>query len=185
MLDEYKADYAEASKNKNDSFSPKAFKRRIIDYCETTGIVMNPPQLFKKSDGTVLKKPEQTNYFVHQAWVTQRYFEGRDWEDDTTVHPKQIRELASTPHAIYFFRTGKDTIPADYDALMEQYKQFLNRPDLYPILDEQGHKVALTEEEETRWRSYLDGKQRKRVAPTPQAMEAQPATKVAEEDLPF
>ena len=52
MLDEYKADYAEASKNKNDSFSPKAFKRRIIDYCETTGIVMNPPQLFKKSDGT-------------------------------------------------------------------------------------------------------------------------------------
>lgn len=185
MLDEYKADYADASKNKNDMFSPKAFKRRIIDYCETTGIVMNPPQLFKKSDGTVLKKPEQTNYFVHQAWVTQRYFEGRDWEEDTTVRPKQIRELTSTSHAVYFYRTGKDNIPADYDALMEDYKSFLTRPDPYPILDEQGNKVALTEEEETRWRAYLDGKQRKRVAPSPQGTQAQPASPQPQEDLPF
>ena len=53
------------------------------------------------------------------------------------------------------------------------------------VLDEQGNKVALTEEEETRWRSYLDGRQRKRVAPSPQGTQAQPASPQPQEDLPF
>ena len=167
MLDEYKNDFAEASKNKSDSFSPKAFKRRILDYCETEGIAMNPPQLFKKADGTLLKKAEQTNYFAHKAWCTRQYFVGRDWEDDTTIQPKRIRELERTEHAVYFYRKGKDEIPANNDELMVRYNEFIRKPDPAPIEDEQGLPVILTEEEKQRWRNYLDGKQRKRVYPTP------------------
>lgn len=193
MLEEYKADFAEASKNKNDSFSPKAFKRRILDYCETAGIVMNPPQLFKKADGKVLKKAEKTGYFAHQAWCTRRYFVGRDWEEDTTIQPKAIRELVRTEHAVYFYRTGKDAIPANNDELMAVYNKFLTLPDASPILDDQGNVVALTPVEQERWRNYLDSKQRKR--PTLSATPAIPASVTSsgstatnappDEELPF
>lgn len=193
MLEEYKADFAEASKNKNDSFSPKAFKRRILDYCETAGIVMNPPQLFKKADGKMLKKAEKTGYFAHQAWCTRRYFVGRDWEEDTTIQPKAIRELVRTEHAVYFYRTGKDAIPANNDELMAVYNKFLTLPDASPILDDQGNVVALTPVEQERWRNYLDSKQRKR--PTLSATPAIPASVTSsgstatnappDEELPF
>ena len=190
MLEEYKSDFAEASKNKTDSFSPKAFKRRVLDYCETAGIVMNPPQLFRRADGKVLKKAEQTNYFAHQAWCTRRYFEGREWEDDATIAPKQIRELVRTEHAVYFYRQGKDSIPANNDELMKVYTSFLNAPDPAPICDDNGNEVRLTEEEQNRWRSYLDAKQRKRTAttPAPQAtgtVEAAAPQQAQEEELPF
>ncbi len=186
MLEEYKADFAEASKNKTDSFSPKAFKRRVLDYCETAGILMNPPQLFKKADGQVLKKAEQTNYFAHQAWCTRRYFEGRDWEDDATIAPKQIRELVRTEHAVYFYRQGKDPIPANNNELMKVYNRFVTQPDPAPITDDNGNVVTLTEEEQTRWRNYLDGKQRKRVGGTALAAAASATTaSPPEEDMPF
>lgn len=191
MLEEYKSDFAEASKNKSDSFSPKAFKRRILDYCETAGITMNPPQLFKRADGKVLKKAEQTNYFAHQAWCTRRYFVGREWEDDTTIQPKQIRELTRTEHAVYFYRTGKDAIPANNDELMKQYTAFLSQPDPAPILDEQGNVVVLSTEEQERWRNYLDSRQRKRASLSPVTPPGA-ATTVStsspyekEEDMPF
>lgn len=182
MLEEYKADFAEASKNKTDSFSPKAFKRRVLDYCETVGIVMNPPQLFRHADGKVLKKAEQTNYFAHQAWCTRRYFVGREWEEDTTIQPKQIRELMRTEHAVYFYRNGKDEIPANNDALMQKYAKFVQQPDPAPIRDEQGNIVALTEDEQTRWRNYLDGRQRKR---TGAAIAGTATTQPNLDDVPF
>lgn len=162
MLEEYKSVYAEASKSKTDSFSPKAFKRRVLDYCETSNIVMNPEQLFKRADGTVLKKAAETNYFAHQAWCTRRYFSGRDWEDDSSITPKQIRELVRTEHAVYFFRKGKDHIPADNDELMAVYRNFVTLPDPAPVLDDSGCEVSLSTEEKLRWRNYLDGKQRNR-----------------------
>lgn len=190
MLEEYKNDFAEASKNKNDSFSPKAFKRRVRDYCETVGIVMNPSQLFRKADGTLLKKAVETDYFAHKAWRTRRYFDGKDWEEDTSIAPKQIRVLERTEHAVYFFRTGKDTIPADNDALMGIYNAFIAKPDPSPILDENGKPVELTEEEQQRWRSYLDSRQRKRNIPLSQpvaATEQKPMTdeEKIEKGLPF
>ncbi len=166
MLEEYKSVYAEASRNKSDSFSPKAFKRRLIDYCETVNITMNPDQLFVRADGRVLKKAAETQYFAHQAWCTRKYFSGRDWEDDATITPKQIRELVRTEHAVYFYRKGKDPVPANNDELMLAYQHFVSQPDPAPILDDTGIVVYLTPEEKERWRSYLDGKQRKRVAPS-------------------
>ncbi len=188
MLEEYKNVYAEASKNKSDSFSPKAFKRRVLDYCETVNIVMNPEQLFVRSDGKTLKKAAETNYFAHQAWCTRRYFEGRDWEDDATISPKQIRELVRTEHAVYFFRKGKDIIPKNNDELMVQYQQFVAKPDPAPILDDTGAIVTLTDEEKERWRNYLDGKQRKRSglsAPSTAVPASSVSKPVADEDLPF
>ena len=152
---------------------------------------MNPPQLFRRADGKVLKKAEQTNYFAHQAWCTRRYFEGREWEDDATIAPKQIRELVRTEHAVYFYRQGKDSIPANNDELMKVYTSFLNAPDPAPICDDNGNEVRLTEEEQNRWRSYLDAKQRKRTAtnPAPQATGGVESAAVPqqpqEEDLPF
>lgn len=180
MLEEYKSVYAEASKNKNDSFSPKAFKRRVLDYCETTNILMNPEQLFRRNNGSVLKKAAETNYFAHQAWCTRVYFSGPDWENDTTIAPKQIRELARTEHAVYFYRKGKEAIPADNDELMAQYRVFVTQPDPAPVLDDAGNPVILTEDEKLRWRNYLDGKQRLRMAPP-----SPPPTPGPEPPLPF
>lgn len=192
MLEEYKADFAEASKNKSDSFSPKAFKRRILDYCETagSGIQMNPPQLFTKANGKTLSKASETNYFAHKAWCTRRFFEGPEWEKDSTVSPKQIRELVRTEHAVYFYRTGKDEIPANNDELMRRYEKFIQQPDPAPILDESGNPVTLSIEEQERWRNYLDGRQRKRSqSPLPTSSGAVATVPDAfasvQEDLPF
>lgn len=190
MLEEYKSDFAEASKNKTDSFSPKAFKRRVLDYCETAGILMNPPQLFKKADGTTLKRAVETGYLTHRAWCTRRYFYGREWEDDTTIHPKQIRELQRTEHAVYFYRQGKDRIPANNEELMEAYRKFLLRPDASPITDDDGREVVLSDEERERWRNYLDSRQRKRTVFAATAVPATTmtqtdATGIQQDDLPF
>lgn len=180
MLEEYKNVYAEASRNKSDSFSPKAFKRRVLEYCETVNILVNPEQLFVKADGSRLKKAAETNYFAHQAWCTRRYFYGRDWEDDATISPKCIRELARTEHAVYFYRKGKDRVPADNDELMLAYQFFINAPDPAPIRDEAGEVVSLSEAEKERWRSYLDAKQRKRM-PAPSA----PPSPLPVDECPF
>ena len=137
------------------------------------------------------QKAEQTNYFAHQAWRTRRYFDGREWEDDQTIQPKQIRELTRTEHAVYFYRIGKDQIPANNDELMKQYAVFITQPDPAPITDDNGNIVTLTEEEQARWRSYLDSRQRKRVAggsavPTAAtATDGSPSAPPQEEDLPF
>lgn len=185
MLEEYKADYAEASKNKNDSFSTKAFKRRVMDYCETCGITMNPPQMFRKTKNGQPSKAEQTNYFAHQAWCTRRYFEGREWEGDTTIQPKQVRELVRTEHAVYFYRT-KDKQPADYDELMATYTEFLKQPDPAPILDDKGNVVALTEEERQRWRDFKDRRQGKYSGGGGTVTTTTPAPPAVDEsDLPF
>lgn len=185
MLEEYKNTYAEASKNKTDSFSPKAFKRRVLDYCETVNIVMNPEQLFTKADGKKLRKASETNYFAHQAWCTRRYFTGRDWEEDATIVPKLIRELVRTEHAVYFYRKGKDAIPENNDALMEHYQKFVSLPDPAPVLDEDGKVVALTDEEKERWRNYLDAKQRKRGQFSASPIVPGGVTPAKEEDMPF
>lgn len=188
MLEEYKTDFAEASRNKNDSFSPKAFRRRLMDYCETTGIVMNPPQLFRRADGRTLKKAELTGYFAHQAWRTSYYFFGPEWEKDPTIHPKIIRELSRTEHAVYFYRQGKDTIPANNDELMTEYNKFIAAPDPTPIMDDSGKPVILTDSERERWRDYLNSRQRKRTwSAAPQqatATAAQPSGD-DKEDYPF
>lgn len=185
MLEEYKADYAEASKNKNDSFSTKAFKRRVMDYCETCGITMNPPQMFRKTKNGQPSKAEQTNYFAHQAWCTRRYFEGREWEGDTTIQPKQVRELVRTEHAVYFYRT-KDKQPADYDELMATYTEFLKQPDPAPILDDKGNVVVLTDEERQRWRDFKDRRQGKYSGGGGTVVTTTPAPPAVDEsDLPF
>ncbi len=185
MLEEYKTTYAEASKNKTDSFSPKAFRRRILDYCETCNILVNPPQLFKRKDGTVLSALAEINYFRHMAWRTRRYFTGKEWEEDDSISPKQVRELGRTSHAMYFYRKGKDEVPADYDDLLVVYKRFASSPDPAPILDEQGEVVSLTEEEKLRWRAYLDSRQRKRLPLTATAATGTALSPAKEEDLPF
>ena len=187
MLDEFKSDYAGASKARDDSFSPKKFKRRIIDYCETANIVMNPPQLFVNADGSVLKKAERTNYFARQAWCTVHYFEGRDWERDKSIQPKQIRELTRTDHAVYLFRPGRDDIPANNNELLRRYEDFLKEPDQAPRRDDSGKLVTLTEEESLRWRRYLDSLQRRASgAAMPQQATATTTPALQEpEDLPF
>lgn len=166
MLEEYKEDFADASRSKADSFSPKAFRRRLADYCESAGILINPPQIFRRRDGIVLDRTAERGYFQHKAWVTCRYFGGRDWEDDRSITPKQVRELRRTEHALYFYRSGRDSVPADNNALMEAYAEFVVRPDPSPIRDDEGHLVSLTMDERDRWRAYLDARQRKRQYPT-------------------
>ena len=74
---------------------------------------------------------------------------------------------------------------------MTAYQKFLTIPDPSPITDDQGNPVILTQEEQDRWRNYLDSRQRKRtVAPvtpaTPTTVTATAAVPTDDQaDLPF
>lgn len=180
-MQEYVNEYADASEDKKSLYSRKAFRDRVVSYCQSIGVVMNPPHLYKAS-------AKLKGYFQLKAWITQRYFFGKDWEGDDTVQPKMIRELRKSANVVFFYRTAKDHIPSDNDELMEHYKDFISKPDPAPITDENGDVVVLTDDEKQRWRDYKDRRQGKRIYTAPSANGTEPATaepSKAEEDLPF
>lgn len=158
-MQEYVSEYSDSSDSKMDKFSRKAFYQRVLDYCQTINVICNPEHLYEKG-----KKEEKRHYFILRAWVTNRYFYGKEWQGDHTVQPKQIRELEQSQYVVFFYRTT-DVVPADRDELMQRYREYCNRPDPAPILDENGDAVTLTEEERQRWRDYKDRKQGKRTMP--------------------
>ena len=174
---EFIQEYSDSSDSKVDKFSRKAFYQRILEYCQTINVVCNPQHLYVK--GT---KAEQRRYFALKAWCTQDYFYGKDWENDKTVQPKQVRELKRSEYVVFFYRTGKDEIPADFDSLMAVYNDFVRSGiDPLPICDENGTPVVLTDEEQTRWREYKDRRQGKFRGGTAVTPDAEPK----DEELPF
>lgn len=178
-MDEYIKEYSDSSDSKADKFSRKAFYQRVQEYCQTINVVCNPPHLYVKGS-----KAEQRRYFALQAWCTQQYFYGKEWENDKTVNPKQIRELKRSENVVFFYRSGKDYIPANNEELMTAYNDFVRmRVDPLPILDENGVPVMLTDEEKERWRDFKDRRQGKYKGSSVQSAEAAPFVK--EEDMPF
>lgn len=153
---EYVSEYADASESKNDKFSRKGFRNRINEYCQTIGVICNPPQIFI-NNSTAL----QRGYFKLKAWVTKSYFTEKEWLKDSTVSPKQIRELQRSESVVFFYRSGKDEVPENNIELMKKYKDFIMEPDPLPIRDEDGNIVYLTEEELLRLRDSNNRKQGK------------------------
>jgi len=183
-MQEYVTEYSDASDSKADKFSRKAFYQRVCDYCQTISVLCNPPHLYKKGS-----KAQQRRYFALQAWCTQQYFMGKDWEGDTSVQPKTIRELKRSEYVVFFYRPT-DKIPDGYDSLMQAYNTFIQKGvDPAPVLDEKGEPVTLTEDERQRWRSYKDRRQGKSTytaPPVSSTAPAQPSVPSPEEnDLPF
>lgn len=180
-MQEYVTEYADASDGKVAMYSRKAFRERVETYCQSIGVVLNPQHLYKAGSSA-----ERKRYFQLKAWVTQRYFYGKEWEGDDTVQPKQIRTLESSQYVVFFYRIGKDKIPADNAELKAVYRDFLRRPDPAPILDEDGNAVTLSDDEQRRWRDYKDRKQGKRILQAPAAQgAAAPVVQQDDEDLPF
>lgn len=154
---EFVHEYADASESKNDKFSRKAFRDRINQYCQIIGVCCNPQQIFDNNSTAKTR-----GYFKLKAWVTKTYFSEKEWLKDNTVSPKQIRELERSESVVFFYRSGKDTIPENYEELKTKYKEFISTGvDPLPIRDEDGNIVYLTEEEKLRLRDSNNRKQGK------------------------
>lgn len=180
MFNDFLRNWADASEGKSKEYSRATFKKKIYDYCENMGITCNPKHLFEND------ADKHRKCFKLQAWVTQEYFVGREWENDKTVSPKYIRYLQTSKHVFFFYRPGKDKVPKDYKELKSIARKFAEQPDLLPCRDEDGKIVKLTDEEQTRWDNFMSRKQGKRmVISNADNQAAQSVAQIKEEDLPF
>lgn len=183
MFNEFMRDWADASEGKSKEYSRATFKKKIYDYCENMSITCNPKHLFQND------RDKQRKCFKLQAWVTQEYFTGREWENDNTIEPKYIRYLQTSCHVFFFFRPGKDEVPKDYKELKRIAREYAERPDPLPYRDDDGNIVTLTDEEKERWESNKTRKQGRRMAPPAVATAATTATAitpdVSEDNMPF
>lgn len=158
MFNEFMRDWADASEGKSKEYSRATFKKKIYDYCENMSITCNPKHLFENDSD------KQRKCFKLQAWVTQEYFVGREWENDNTIEPKFIRYLQTSKHVFFFYRPGKDEVPKDYKELKRIAKEYADRPDPLPYHDEAGNPVSLTDDEKERWENFRTRKQGRRYA---------------------
>lgn len=183
MFNEFMRDWADASEGKSKEYSRATFKKKIYDYCENMSITCNPKHLFQND------RDKQRKCFKLQAWVTQEYFTGREWENDNTIEPKYIRYLQTSCHVFFFFRPGKDEVPKDYKELKRIAREYAERPDPLPYRDDDGNIVTLTDEEKERWESNKTRKQGRRMSPPAAATAATTATAVmpdvSEDNMPF
>lgn len=183
MFNEFMRDWADASEGKSKEYSRATFKKKIYDYCENMSITCNPKHLFQND------RDKQRKCFKLQAWVTQEYFTGREWENDNTIEPKYIRYLQTSCHVFFFFRPGKDEVPKDYKELKRIAREYAERPDPLPYRDDDGNIVTLTDEEKERWESNKTRKQGRRMAPPAVATAATTATAITpdanEDNMPF
>ena len=180
MFNDFLRNWADASEGKSKEYSRATFKKKIYDYCENMGITCNPKHLFEND------ADKHRKCFKLQAWVTQEYFVGREWENDKTVSPKYIRYLQTSKHVFFFYRPGKDNVPKDYKELKCIARKFAEQPDPLPCRDEDGNIVRLTDEEQTRWDNFMSRKQGKRmVIGNNENQAAQSVAQIKEEDLPF
>lgn len=183
MFNEFMRDWADASEGKSKEYSRATFKKKIYDYCENMSIMCNPKHLFQND------RDKQRKCFKLQAWVTQEYFTGREWENDNTIEPKYIRYLQTSCHVFFFFRPGKDEVPKDYKELKRIAREYAERPDPLPYRDDDGNIVTLTDEEKERWESNKTRKQGRRMLPFAAATAATTATAITpdanEDNMPF
>lgn len=177
MFNEFMRDWADASEGKSKEYSRATFKKKIYDYCENMSITCNPKHLFEN------ESDKQRKCFKLQAWVTQEYFTGREWENDNTIEPKYIRYLQTSKHVFFFYRPGKDEIPKSYRELKRIARTFAEKPDPLPYKDDEGNPVMLTDEEKERWENYRTRKQGMRIANNQIATTNVPT--VNAKDLPF
>ena len=180
MFNEFMRDWADASEGKSKAYSRATFKKKIYDYCENMGITCNPKHLFEND------ADKHRKCFKLQAWVTQEYFTGREWENDKTVEPKYIRYLQTSKHVFFFYRPGKDEIPKEYKELKRIARAFTEQPDPLPYRDDNGDVVSLTEEEKTRWDNFMSRRQGKRyVGNNDNNNAANTVNQIKDSDLPF
>ena len=148
------------------------------------GITCNPKHLFEND------ADKHRKCFKLQAWVTQEYFTGREWENDNTVEPKYIRYLQTSKHVFFFYRPGKDEIPKDYKELKRIARAFAEQPDPLPTRDNNGDVVSLTEEEKIRWENFMSRRQGKRYIGNNEINNeinnaANTVSQIKNDDLPF
>lgn len=180
MFNEFMRDWADASEGKSKAYSRATFKKKIYDYCENMGITCNPKHLFEND------ADKHRKCFKLQAWVTQEYFTGREWENDKTVEPKYIRYLQTSKHVFFFYRPGKDDIPKEYKELKRIARAFTEQPDPLPYRDDNGDVVSLTEEEKTRWDNFMSRRQGKRYSGNNETNNAaNTVNQIKDDDLPF
>ena len=180
MFNDFLRNWADASEGKSKEYSRATFKKKIYDYCENMGITCNPKHLFEND------ADKHRKCFKLQAWVTQEYFTGREWENDKTVEPKYIRYLQTSKHVFFFYRPGKDEIPKEYKELKRIARAFTEQPDPLPYRDDNGDVVSLTEEEKTRWDNFMSRRQGKRyVGNNDNNNAANTVNQIKDSDLPF
>lgn len=180
-------DFVNTSEKRESVYSPDSFRKKVEIFCNDHNMVVNPPQIRQRSDGSFVHT-FKAGTFRLKAWKIQSYFVGKEWENDPTVHAKKIREIEDSK-VIFIYKADDPNIPADYEEQKRRYKAFIAKgvdPD--PILDEDGNPYELTDEERERWRAYTDFKQGKRSSGFSGVLPAgngSMASKINDKDLPF
>ena len=178
MFNEFMRTWADASEGKSKEYSRATFKRKIFDYCDNMNIICNPKHLFEND------ADKHRKCFKLQAWVTQEYFTGREWEGDDTIEPKYIRHIRTSSHVFFFYRPGKDEIPKDYKELKRIARDYAEQPDPLPYRDDDGNIITLTDEERERWENNRMRKQGRRISSNNQTTTTN-VPQINEEDMPF
>lgn len=181
MFNEFMRDWSDASEGKSKEYSRATFKKKIKKYCKNMNIICNPESLLVGEDN------KRHGCFKLRAWVTKEYFTGKEWESDDSVEPKYIRRVETSKHVFFFYRSGKDTVPEDYEELKRRAKEYVEGPDPLPYRDDDGNIVTLTTEEEERWKNFVSRRQGRRAANS-QSNNNTAASMVEEinkDDLPF
>lgn len=156
-FDEYKRYYAESSEKRVGDYKLFNFRRNLTAINETSGVICNPDQIFKEGNRKVGKRGA---YAVLSTWVTKTYFDGKEWENDDTVHIKQIRVFEQSKNVVLLYRKNVTPMPANHKELMAAYERFkASGKDPCPKLDDEGKPVELTEDERKRWTDFLHRRQ--------------------------
>lgn len=142
-------DFCESAQDKTTKFSLSQFKKRLNEYCESNGIVMNPKVCFRS------ETDKEKGYMRVKAWCRTAYFDdAKVWG---TKAKKIVRELRQSYKCVFFCKKGEE--PASQEEVVQICEAYYKRPDPDPVLDADDRPVRLSEEEKQRWEKYCLRKQ--------------------------
>lgn len=150
---------SDSSEDKQTKFSPKAFTQRLQQYCQNNDIAFMPEVAYRTNN-------DRLRHCMNlKAWCKVRYFDDpKIWGDRLKV----VREMKTSRKAICFYPA--DQVPRTYKEVEADFIRYWDTPDPEPILDADGERVLVSEQERAEWQRFLDNRQGK-----PRGQSAPPA----------
>lgn len=150
IFEDYK-EISQASDDKQNKFSPKAFTDRIKTYCQANDLCFMPDVVYKT------ETDRRRKCLNVKCWVTKHFFaDEKVWGKNKE---KVCRELETSRKVVCFYPADK--VPQTYDEVLQGFTRFWDAPDPEPYLDDLGNPVTLTEQERHDWNVFMSQKQGK------------------------
>lgn len=165
IFEDYK-EISQASDDKQNKFSPKAFTDRIKTYCQANDLAFMPDVVYKT------ETDRRRKCLNVKCWVTKHFFaDEKVWGKN---REKVCRELETSRKVVCFYPA--DHVPQTYDEVLQGFIRFWDAPDPEPYLDDLGNPVTLTEQERHDWNVFMSQKQGKGRGSSSDATPAAPAS---------